>query len=270
MRVTILGAGGSTGTPALDIGWGRCDPADPRNRRTRPAILVEEGATRILVDAPPDLREQLLAANVSELSAVVFTHAHADHIHGIDDLRSINRNIGAPLEAYADAATLAILRERFSYAFEPLAQGAHSFYKPMLVPRVIGDGERFDIAGISATAFIQDHGFSTTVGYRFGALAYTTDVVELTETAFTIVSGVDTWVIGTPIDTPHPTHCHVDRALEWIARVRPRRAVLSHLGNGLDYARLAARLPEGVEPAYDGLVVDVRGERNNHETFIRA
>lgn len=232
--------------------------------------MVEDGATRILVDAPPDLREQLLKTNVRALSAVVFTHAHADHIHGIDDLRSINRMMRAPLTAYADAATLAVLHERFGYAFEPLAKGVSSFYKPTLVPRVIGNGERFEIGEITATAFVQDHGFSTTVGYRFGDAAYTTDVVELTEAAMTILYGIDTWIIGTPIDTPHSTHCHVGRALEWIARVRPRRAVLSHLGNGLDYATLAARLPAGVEPAYDGLVVEIQRKRLNNETFIRA
>lgn len=272
MRVVILGSGGSTGTPALDVGWGRCDPNEPRNRRTRPSILVEEGDTRILVDTPPDLREQLLAADVRRLTAVVYTHAHADHLHGIDDLRSINRNIGAALPAYADPTTLTVLRERFAYAVEPLPERARSFYKPTLELQPLGDGESFTIGGIAVTAFAQDHGFSTTVGYRFGDAAYTTDVVTLPEAAFAILEGIDTWIIGTPVARPHPTHCHVGRALEWIARVRPRRAVLSHLGNDLDYAVLAARLPSGVEPAYDGLSIDVSKSEQSaiNESFTPA
>lgn len=262
MRVVVLGSGGSTGTPALDVGWGRCDPCNPRNRRTRPSILVEEGETRILVDTPPDLREQLLAAGVRRLSAVVYTHAHADHLHGIDDLRSINRNIGAPLPAYGDPVTLTVLRERFAYAVEPLPARARSFYKPTLDLHDLGDGESFVIGQVPVTAFAQDHGFSTTVGYRFGNVAYTTDVVEMSEAAFAILEGIHTWIIGTPVARPHPTHCHVGRALEWIERVRPHRAILSHLGNDLDYAALAAELPSGVEPAYDGLSLDVGSEQS--------
>ena len=268
MRVVVLGSGGSSGTPALDVGWGRCDPNNPRNRRTRPAILVEEGETRILVDTPPELREHLLAANVRRLTAVVYTHAHADHLHGIDDLRSINRNIGAALPAYGDPTTLTVLRERFAYAVEPLPERARSFYKPTLDLHDLGDGESFAIGGIPVTAFAQSHGFSTTVGYRFGDAAYTTDVVELSEAAFAILEGIDTWIIGTPVARPHPTHCHVGRALEWIARVRPRRAVLSHLGNDLDYAVLAAQLPPGVEPAYDGLSLGVGSEPGSERNGI--
>jgi phosphoribosyl 1,2-cyclic phosphate phosphodiesterase len=262
VKVVILGSGGSSGTPALDVGWGCCDPQNPRNRRTRPAILVEEGATRILVDTPPDLREQLLAADVRWLSAVVYTHAHADHLHGIDDLRAINRNIAAPLPACGDPATLAVLRERFAYAVEPLPARARSYYKPTLELQPLGDGESFAIGSIAVSAFAQDHGFSTTVGYRFGNAAYSTDVVELPESAFAVIAGIDTWIIGTSVAKPHPTHCHVAKALDWIARIRPRQAILSHLGNDLDYAALAAQLPPGVEPAYDGLSLDVRSEQS--------
>lgn len=211
MRVVILGSGGSTGTPALDVGWGRCDPCNPRNRRTRPSILVEEGETRILVDTPPDLREQLLAAGVRRLSAVVYTHAHADHLHGIDDLRSINRNIGAPLPAYGDPVTLAVLRERFAYAVEPLPARARSFYKPTLDLHDLGDGESFVIGQIPVTAFAQDHGFSTTVGYRFGNVAYTTDVVEMSEAAFAILEGIHTWIIAAPDPLPRGKGAHVGR-----------------------------------------------------------
>jgi phosphoribosyl 1,2-cyclic phosphate phosphodiesterase len=257
MRITILGSGGTSGTPAIDLGWGRCNPDNPRNRRTRPAILVEDGPTRILVDSPPDLREQLLAARVSTLNAVLYTHAHADHLHGIDDLRAINRARNAPLDVYADAQTLEVIRERFGYVLEPLPKAARSYYKPTLIPREVKDGDLFSIDGIDIRAFAQDHGFSTTLGFRFGPAGYTTDVVELSAAAFGFLAGVRLWIIGTLIDHPHPTHCDVDKALAWIDRIGPERAVLTHLGNDLDYAALAGRLPPGVEPAFDGMVLDV-------------
>jgi phosphoribosyl 1,2-cyclic phosphate phosphodiesterase len=257
MRVTILGSGGSSGTPAVDWGWGRCDPDNIKNRRTRPSILVENSSTRILVDSTPDLREQLLATRVREVDAVLYTHAHADHLHGIDDLRAINRTRNAPLDAYADAKTLEVIRTRFAYVLEPLDEGARFYYKPTLTPHEIADGDRFSIGGIAITAFAQDHGFSATLGFRFGRVAYTTDVVELSEGAFEILKGVRLWIIGTLVDHPHPTHCDVDKALAWIDRIAPRRAVLTHLGGDLDYATLAARLPAGVEPAYDGMRMEV-------------
>ncbi len=257
IRVTILGSGSSSGTPAIDWGWGRCDPDNIKNRRTRPSILVESGTTRILVDSTPDLREQLLAARVRELDAVVYTHAHADHLHGIDDLRAINRAMNAPLNTYADAPTLEVLRTRFGYVLEPLNEGAQFYYKPTLIPHVIADGELFSIGDIEIAAFSQDHGFSTTLGFRFGSVAYTTDVVELSEEAFERLEGIDLWIIGTLVDHPHPTHCDVDKALAWVDRIKPKRAVLTHLGGDLDHATLAARLPAGVEPAYDGMYLEV-------------
>ena len=260
MRAIILGAGGSSGTPAIDWGWSRCDPANPRNRRTRPAILVEDGETRILVDTPPDLREQLLSAGVSRLSAVVYTHAHADHLHGIDDLRAVNRVLNAPLDMYADGCTIDVINERFGYALEPLDAGARSYYKPTLTPHRIDDRDTVRIGSVPVTAFTQNHGFSQTLGFRFGGLAYTTDVVDLPDHAFDILAGVDVWIVGTLADHPHPTHCHVDKAFGWFERIGPRRGVLSHLGGDLDYETLRRRCPRGVEPAYDGMVIDVFAE----------
>jgi phosphoribosyl 1,2-cyclic phosphate phosphodiesterase len=262
VKLRVLGSGASSGTPAIDWGWGLCDPRNPKNVRTRPSILVETDDTRLLVDTPPELREQLIAAAVSTVDAVVYTHSHADHLHGIDDLRAINRARMAPLDAYADAQTLEVIRTRFSYVLEPLVEGASFYYKPTLVPHVVADGESFMIGSILVTAFEQSHGFSTTLGFRFGSAAYTTDVVELPEHAFDILQGVETWIIGTLVDRPHKTHCDVDQALEWIRRINPRRAILSHLGSDLDYATLLARLPEGVEPAYDGMMVEVCDPRS--------
>lgn len=257
MRVTILGSGSSSGTPAIDAGWGACDPLDPRNRRLRPAILVEAGDTRILVDTPPDLRCQLLAAGVARLDAVLYTHAHADHLHGIDDLRAVNRARGAALDVYGDAVTLTIIRRRFAYAFGPLQGDRGHFFRPVLIPHAVRAGERWRIGDIGIEAIAQDHGHAATLGFRFGRFAYSTDVVEMDEPAFAQLAGIEAWVLGTLGDRPHPTHCDVEKALAWIARVGPARAWLTHLGLGLDHARLAARLPPGVAPAFDGLVIEV-------------
>ncbi len=244
--MTVLGSGSSSGTPAIDIGWGRSDPANPKNRRTRPSILVEEGATRLLVDTSPDLRAAAPCCRAWRRStAVLYTHAHADHLHGIDDLRAVNRANGAALDIYADRKTLDIIRRRFAYVFSPLDAGARFFYKPVLVPHEIRDGERLQVGGIEVWPFEQEHGFSRTLGFRFGPVAYSTDVVDLSEAAFSLLAGIDVWIIGTLTDGPHPTHCHVDKALAWIERLKPRRAVLTHLGLDLDHATLSARLPAG-------------------------
>jgi phosphoribosyl 1,2-cyclic phosphate phosphodiesterase len=259
MRVTILGCGSSGGTPAIDWGWGECDPENPRNRRLRSSILIEDAGTRLLVDTSPDLRQQMLAAGLREVDAVLYTHAHADHLHGIDDLRAVNRSRQGPLDIYADADTLAIIETRFGYVLRPMDQAATVFYKPTLTPHTIADGDALRLGAVDVHVFAQDHGHSTSMGFRFGGVAYTTDLVELPETAFAVLEGVDVWIIGTLFDEPHPTHAHVDKALEWIERVRPGRAVLTHLSTFLDYATLAGRLPQGVEPAYDGMVLETDG-----------
>lgn len=256
MRVTILGCGGSSGTPAVDWGWGKCDPSNPRNYRLRPSILVEEGETRILVDTSPDLRQQLLNAEVTRLNAVLFTHYHADHLNGIDDLRPINRVMNAPLDAYGDKETLSVIDERFGYVFEPLAVDAKVYYKPTLIPRTLSDMDVFQVGDIEIATFVQDHGYCDTLGFRFGPIAYTTDVVELPEHAFDMLDGIEVWIIGTLADNPHPTHVHVDKALEWVERVKPKRGVFTHLSGLFDYDALNARLPSHVEPAYDGMVIE--------------
>jgi phosphoribosyl 1,2-cyclic phosphate phosphodiesterase len=254
MRVRILGCGGSGGVPLVGGIWGACDPADPRNRRRRASILVEDGTRTLLVDTSPDLREQLLDAGTKRLDAVLFTHAHADHLHGIDDLRSMNRLMRAAIPIYADAQSLATIVARFAYVFRPLEEGA-SFYKPILSPHTI-DGE-FAVAGIRIVPFAQDHGFSTTLGFRIGDIAYSTDVVDLDEAAFAALAGIDLWIVDCLRYEPHPTHSHLAKTLSWIARVKPRRAVLTHMDVPLDYAALCRELPAGVEPGFDGLTIEV-------------
>ncbi|MCC6469272.1 MAG: MBL fold metallo-hydrolase [Alphaproteobacteria bacterium] len=255
MRVTILGCGGSSGVPLIGNFWGDCDPAEPRNRRRRVSILIEQADTTVLVDASPDLREQLLAAGVNRLTGVVLTHAHADHLHGIDDLRAVNFAMQAPLALHATPATLAEVGARFGYALKPLPAGG-DYYRPALVPTPV-DSAAFQIGEIAFQCFEQDHGIGgTTLGLRFGAIAYSTDVVRLPPAAFEVLAGVDTWIVDCLRPTPHPTHAHFDQTMEWIARIKPRRAVLTHMGHLMDYRSVAARCPPGVEPGYDGMVLE--------------
>ncbi len=256
MRVTILGCGGSSGTPAIDWGWGRCNPDNPRNRRLRPSILVENGDTTILVDTSPDLRQQLLGVGVRHLDAVLFTHYHADHLNGIDDLRPINRAMNAPLDAYADADTIEMIGERFGYVFDTLSEDATHFYKPTLIPHELNGRDRVVVGDVTIDAIDQDHGFCRSLGFRFGPIAYTTDVVELPEYAFDLLAGIEVWIVGVLTDRPHPTHAHVGKALDWMARIGPRRGVLTHLSTFFDYDALAGQLPRHVEPAHDGMVIE--------------
>jgi phosphoribosyl 1,2-cyclic phosphate phosphodiesterase len=255
VKITILGCGAAGGVPMISSGWGDCDPKEPKNRRLRPSILIEAEGKTLLVDTSPDLREQLLAADVRHLDAVLFTHAHADHLHGIDDLREINRAMRAPIDVFAEATTLAEIGERFGYVFTPLDPEKTTIYKPWLIPHAIS-GE-FAAAGLAFTAFDQDHGFSRTTGFRFGAAAYSTDVLDLPDSSLALLHGLDLWIIGCLVDIPHVTHAHVAKALAWRDIVKPKRMVITHMSPRLDYASLSASLPAGVEPAYDGMVLTV-------------
>lgn len=254
MRVTILGCGGAGGVPMLSAGWGACDPNEPRNRRTRPSILVEEAGTRILVDTSPDLREQLLRCGVNSLDAVIYTHFHADHVHGIDDLREINRAMQRPIPCYADALTLESLHKSFGYVFLGVPQG-QPIFRPWLQPHRV-DGP-FTLGPVTVKPFEQDHGWASSLGLRFGDFAYSTDVVRLDDAAFEALAGVKVWVVDCLMAQPHSTHAHVDLVLEWVERLRPERTILTHMGPGLDYATLRDSLPANVEPGFDGMVIDV-------------
>jgi phosphoribosyl 1,2-cyclic phosphate phosphodiesterase len=254
MKVTVLGCGPSTGVPAIGPDWGDCDPSDPRNRRRRASLLIECRGKTILIDTSPDLRAQLLDADVAHIDAVIMTHAHADHLHGIDDLRAVNRVMRRAIPLYTDAASLNEVEQRFGYVFDPPPPDGF-FYKPTLVPHTI-DGP-FDAAGLQVTPFAQDHGYGTTLGLRIGALGYSTDVTELDDAAFTALAGIELWIVDCLRYEPHPTHSHLAKTLAWIERVRPRRAVLTHLDRQLDYRTLAAQLPSGVEPGRDGLVIEL-------------
>ncbi len=255
MRVTILGCGPSGGVPLIGNDWGDCDPANPRIRRRRASILILQGEAQILVDASPDMRMQLLDAGVARLDAILFTHAHADHCHGIDEVRALNRAMGQAIPIYASAGTLAEFYQRFAYIFRPSDPAAGAvFSKPSLIPSVI-DGP-FEVSGVGVVPFTQNHGFTTSLGLRFGAFAYSTDVVALDDAALAALDGIETWIVDCYRRMPHPTHTHLAQTLEWIARVKPKRAILTHMDVQLDYETLRRELPTGVEPGYDGMVIE--------------
>lgn len=260
LKVTVLGCGSSPGVPRIGNDWGACDPNEPKNRRTRCSILIEriDGAaiTRVLVDTGPDIRAQLLAADVNSIDAVVYTHSHADHAHGIDDLRAFWQNTKRLVDVYADQPTHERLLQAFGYCF---ATAPGSFYPPILKHHPISAGRELTIEGaggpLTIVPFRQTHGDAESLGLRVGAFAYSCDVNDLPEMTLPILRDIDAWIVDALRHNPHPSHFSVSDALAWIARIKPRRAILTHMHIDLDYATLKRELPAGVEPAYDGMTV---------------
>jgi phosphoribosyl 1,2-cyclic phosphate phosphodiesterase len=252
MKVRILGSGTSSGVPRLGPDWGECDPAEPRNRRTRVSALVEHDGQRVLIDTGPDMRQQLLDAGVSTLDAVVWTHDHADHCHGIDDLRQVFHAVGHPIRALARADTLAALRERFAYAF-----AGRPGYPPVIAGEVLPD--RWTCGAMTIDTVDQPHGNIISSGLRFTAdgksIGYATDFHALTPEMEALYMGLDLWIVDALRRKPHPTHPDLSTALAWVGRLKPARAVLIHMDQTMDYATLAGTLPAGVEPGYDGLEI---------------
>ncbi|WP_308914837.1 MBL fold metallo-hydrolase [Jannaschia sp. LMIT008] len=260
LRFTILGCGSSGGVPRLGGQWGDCDPGEPRNRRRRCSMLVEriagDGVTRVLIDTSPDMREQLLEAGVGVLDGVVWTHAHADHVHGLDDLRMIVFNTRRLLDVWADEPTFAALSTRFEYAFRT---PPGSDYPPILnrheldgVVGIDGPGGRILVKPIPVI-----HGNIAALGVRIGGLCYMPDVSAIPDAALDDLAGLDVWVLDALRRRPHPSHFSLDDALDWIRRVRPRRAVLTNLHVDLDYRTLAAELPADHVPAHDGMTIEL-------------
>jgi phosphoribosyl 1,2-cyclic phosphate phosphodiesterase len=260
LALTILGCGSSGGVPRVAQGWGACDPANPRNLRRRCSVLVERqgerGKTVVLVDTSPDLRWQLIDAGVARLDAVLMTHAHADHLHGIDDLRPLVIERRKRVDIYMDAATSADARLKFSYIFET---PPGSSYPPILVERRLTSGVACLTPGpggeIVATPFELAHGEISALGFRFGGLAYTPDLSDIPAASLPFLEGLDVWVIDALRYARHPSHLSLDEALAWIERMKPKRAVLTNLHTDLDYDVLARRLPAHIVPAYDGMQV---------------
>ena len=259
LRFTILGSGSSGGVPRLGGHWGACDPTNPRNTRRRCSMLVErissEGVTSVLIDSSPDMRAQLLEANVGYLDGVVYTHAHADHVHGLDDLRMIVFNRKKRLPVWADGATQDALISRFSYAF---VQPEGSPYPPILdLKSIAGDIEIAGAGGtISLTPFKVAHGPIDSLGFRVAGLAYLPDVSEIYPESWAAVENLDYWVLDALRYSPHPTHTHFERSLEWIKRAAPKNAILTNMHIDLDYQTVCDDTPDNVTAAYDMMQIE--------------
>jgi phosphoribosyl 1,2-cyclic phosphate phosphodiesterase len=254
LKVRILGCGTSTGVPRIGNDWGRCDPAEPRNSRLRTSIIVESEGKRLLVDCGPDLRQQLLQAEVGTLDALVVTHTHGDHCHGIDELRPVSQAIGGPLPLHARPDVLKELEARFAYAF-----AGSEFYRPIVEPRELGAELEF---GDSLARFVdQPHGAATSLGLRFDelgrSLGYAIDFSTLTPEMAALYEGVDVWIVDCLTRKPHPTHAHLGAVLDWARDLRVGQVYLVHMSNGLDYRTLTAELPDWAAPGYDGLEIAV-------------
>lgn len=260
-RFTILGCGSSGGVPRIGMNWGQCDPNNAKNSRSRCSALVERispsGQTAVLVDTSPDFRQQILNARITALDGVLYTHDHADHTHGIDDLRMVAYSMKRRVDVYFDAVTGKSLGDRFAYCFK---QPEGSNYAPILNAHEIDGISPVSISGaggpVVARPFRQQHGDITTLGFRFSNLAYSPDVSALAPEAIALLEGLDVWVVDALRHTPHESHFHVRETLRWIERLRPKRAILTHMTSELDYETMRRELPAGVEPAYDGMTFD--------------
>ncbi|WP_336971492.1 MBL fold metallo-hydrolase [Sphingobium aromaticiconvertens] len=254
LRVTILGSGTSSGVPRIGNDWGDCDPTHPCNRRTRVSILVESPTTRLLVDTSPDMRAQLLAADVIDIDAILWTHDHADHSHGIDDVRQLYHHRKSPMPGYGRAPTMALLKRRFDYAFEGTKD-----YPPTIAGHILPDS--LIIGDIAITCVDQPHGSIYSTGFRFSHgeinVAYATDFHAMTPDMLALYDSVDLWIVDALRARPHPSHPHLALTLDAIAAAQPKRAILTHMDQSMDYATLCQTLPAGVEPGYDGQIVNL-------------
>jgi phosphoribosyl 1,2-cyclic phosphate phosphodiesterase len=261
LRFTILGCGSSGGVPRPALGWGDCDPANPKNRRRRTSLLVERresgGITRVLVDTSPDLREQMLDAKADTLNGVLYTHEHADHTHGIDDLRAYFIKQRRLIDVYLDEATSRSLHARFGYCFK---SPVGSEYPPIVAEHRLVAGNPITINGeggaVTALPFLQEHGDIASIGFRFGALAYSCDLSGLPEESAKALTGIEIWILDALRYRPHPSHLSVAQALAWVERIGPRRAILTNLHSDIDYNDIRKKLPAHVEPAFDGMTVE--------------
>lgn len=249
MKVTVLGCGTSSGVPRIGNDWGACDPAEPRNRRRRVSIIVEHEGTRVLVDTGPDMRQQLLDANIGAVDAVIWTHEHADHVFGIDDLRQIYHRLGHPVRGFARARTGAKLRAMFGYVFD-----GHHGYPPTVDLHLLPD--ELTIGSIAIRVVDQPHGSITSAGLRFDAggmsFGYATDISCMTPATQALYEDLDLWIVDALRRQPHPTHPHLSQALAWIDDLAPRQAGLTHMDQSMDYRALISALPDGVVPCHDG------------------
>jgi phosphoribosyl 1,2-cyclic phosphate phosphodiesterase len=257
-HITILGCGGSTGVPMIGCECAVCTSNNPKNKRSRVSVLVQQDGKNILIDTSPDLRQQALAHSVSRIDAVVYTHAHADHTHGIDDLRAYNFISNQPVPIYADSQTMERLKEQFSYVFMPSTSPI--WYRPCVDPRYIPEHplSEFDVFDLKFIPILQQHGKHTSLGFRIGNFAYSTDVNGFSKESMDLLRNLDVWVVDCLRYSDSATHSKLEMTLEWIREVQPKRAILTHMAHDFDYDKLRGELPSGVEPAYDGMQFDCR------------
>jgi phosphoribosyl 1,2-cyclic phosphate phosphodiesterase len=261
MKLTILGCGASGGVPIIGCGCKVCGSNNPKNKRSRASVLFEnDNGKKLLIDASPDLRAQALNNNISNIDALLITHAHADHCHGIDDIRPFNFHKNAPIDLYANSYTMEELQERFAYVFKP-HQPQYGWYKPAFNTHIVelpNGITQLQIAEMNVTLFAQTHGGLETLGVRIGDIAYSTDVNHLPQSAFNALEGVKIWVVDCLRPSKAPTHAHLELTLSWIERVKPEQAFLTHMAHEFDYDELCASLPKHIRPAYDGMVLSER------------
>jgi phosphoribosyl 1,2-cyclic phosphate phosphodiesterase len=236
--------------------WGACNPANTKNRRSRASIAIETATTRVLIDTSPDLREQLLHNGIKRVDAILYTHEHADHLHGIDDIRSLNYALQDAIPCYATKATWDGIKKRFDYIFTPLKPDS-GFYKPSIKAHTISGRRAFTVGDMTIQPFIQKHGWVDTLGFRIGGMAYSTDVKKLPKAAMKHLQGLDLWVVDCLQFKEHPTHADYALTMSWIEALQPKRVILTHMNTEMDYDALDAMTPAHITPAYDGMVINL-------------
>lgn len=252
VKIRILGCGASGGVPMVGRGWGRCNPDNPKNRRLRTSALIRSEGQTILIDTSPDLRAQLLSAQVERIDALLYTHAHADHLHGIDDLRSINRVMQKAIPTYANEHTMFEIKERFKYIFKD----DDGFLHPLLTPHVLNAEDSFHVGNVRVHSFTQEHGSIETLGFRVGDIAYTTDVNRFKGNAASFLKNLKVWIVGAMTELPVPTHASLEEIKAWTEEFKPEQVYLTHMSPQLDYDALCKILPGNIRPAHDGLEIE--------------
>ncbi len=258
MKITVLGCGHSLGVPVIGCDCAVCLSDNQKNKRLRVSVLIEINGMNIVIDTSPDFRQQMLRTNIKKIDAVLYTHDHADHIHGLDDLRQFNVLQKDVIPVFTNGEIMASIQKRFSYAFLPKPT-ENAMFRPSLIANILPDApiHEFMVGNIKVTAFEQKHGKSSTLGYRIGDFAYSTDVNMLPESAFEALKGVKCWVVDCLRYTPSYSHSHLELTLEWIKRVKPERAILTHMAHEFDYDKLSKELPAGILVGFDGMVLEI-------------